>query len=87
MLGRLRMTVDQCIEAFTGLATEVFTLEKINENSKKPIFSAPKLEAFCKKLIKQYLKDDPDGVDALMCPKDEFNAKQDLHDNTPRGRV
>lgn len=84
MLGRLRLSLDECIEALNDLATDVFALEKIkNENTKKPIFDATKMEAFAKKLVKKYLGDE----EALMCPEDQLNAKHDLHDNTPRGRV
>lgn len=83
LLGRLKLTVEECIEVIVLLAEEVFSLDHMNTHPDKPLFDAGKMEKFAKKIVKKYLGDE----DALLCPPDQVNVVQDLRDNTPRGLV
>ena len=65
MLGRLRMTVDECIAAYTSLSDRVFEKKGHRVNIKGKIqgrFDADELE----RAIKQILRDCGVGEDALL---------------------
>jgi hypothetical protein len=58
MLGRLRMSIDQCIDAYNGLASKIFSaglLNKIKNGADTGArFSAEVLEQAIKDVIKKY---------------------------------
>lgn len=59
MLGRLRMSVSECITAYLNIFGTVFG-ERINESGKgKALYDAKKFEAQIKELIKQRAAEDP----------------------------
>ena len=65
MLGRLRMTVDECIAAYTSLSDRVFEKKSHRVNIKGKLqgrFDAGELE----RAIKQILRDCRLGEDALL---------------------
>lgn len=63
MLGRLRMSIDECIGAYSKLGEEVFS----ERHSVGPMFKAAKLEAAIKKAINQKLGEGH-ANDPLMDP-------------------
>jgi hypothetical protein len=56
MLGRLRMTVDECIRAYKKVAQQAFTLKRTSILPARPTgaFSAKALEAAIKQTIKEF---------------------------------
>jgi hypothetical protein len=56
MLGRLGMTVDQCIRAYRAMAQEAFTPKRsaILPGSPSGAYSATALEAAIKKVVREY---------------------------------
>jgi hypothetical protein len=56
MLGRLRMTVDECIRAYKKVAQQAFTLKRTSILPARPTgaFSAKALEAAVKQTIKEF---------------------------------
>lgn len=80
MLGRLEMDVDQCIDAYSGLAAAVFgeKLRSLPINFKGDVtakFDSKKLERAIQKVIED------SGVSA----QDLFNDGAGLRDGTARG--
>ncbi|RAQ63408.1 hypothetical protein COH20_008878 [Aspergillus flavus] len=61
MLGRLEMTVDECIEAYNRFMKKVFNVSSLRKNTrlvwKGSRFSADNIEAVIKELIKERLGD------------------------------
>jgi hypothetical protein len=62
MLGRLRMSIDQCEEAYVKLSEEIFTLRRVNANilgraydflNADGKFATQPLEANIKRLIQE----------------------------------
>ncbi|KXN83116.1 Calcium-independent phospholipase A2-gamma [Leucoagaricus sp. SymC.cos] len=75
MLGRLRMTVDQCIEAYESLASKIFAesiqhqvYDMANTGAR---YSASALESAIKEIVKKYTGDE----DALMRDTSENPCK------------
>ena len=59
MLGRLGMTVDECIKAYRKVAAQAFTPKQKFKPPASPSgdFSAKKLEAAIKKTVREYCRD------------------------------
>lgn len=61
MLGRLEMTVDECIEAYNRSMKKIFNVSSLRKNTrlvwKGSRFSADNIEAVIKELIKERLGD------------------------------
>jgi hypothetical protein len=75
MLGRLHMTIDQCIEAYERLASQIFgdgalqkTADMITNGAR---YSASALESAIKEIVKQYTGNE----DTLMRDNSENSCK------------
>ncbi|KAF8158515.1 acyl transferase/acyl hydrolase/lysophospholipase [Crassisporium funariophilum] len=92
MLGRLRMTVDQCIEAYEKLASKIFNagiMSKIENGSVTGArYSATVLEQAIKDIVKQYtgnadepMRDPQDEckVFVLACRADDLSNRVATH--------
>ena len=72
MLGRLRMSVDECIAEYADLSKNVFSERK--QGVSKEMFKASNLEAAIKSVIKKKLGDDMQDA-PLEDPLDEECCK------------
>jgi calcium-independent phospholipase A2-gamma len=79
MLGRLEMSVDQCIEAYTGMMHVVFNPKdkkklpfKISNGKVKPQYKTKYLEEAIKKVV----------ADAGLSSDDRFRGKKKSHCKT-----
>lgn len=66
MLGRLRMSVDDAICAYTALAKKVFSKVKIRGDGK---YKATNLEAAVRKIVEKYTHD-PEATMLDLRPED-----------------
>jgi hypothetical protein len=87
MLGRLRMTVDECIRAYKKVAQQAFTLKRTSILPARPTgaFSAKALEAAIKETIEEFCiepqcvsRRSPGQSTAGACPHSEIGFRNEL---------